>query len=171
MVGWSVQLPLPAPPASTSTSPPASPCSIPLLFSFRLANYISSLYTHRLRTLLPSCSVLDYTPFPPYVLTHLRDNSLTFSGLLSAHLFQRARHPLQVSFSPLNISSTLCPFNILNSMRDRNKNRVPTSILQKVNNIISLSEDRTITQLTTAQNLIKGSATNKDKQRTKNKGT
>ena len=57
--------------------------------------------------------------------------------------------------------------NILNSIRDRNRNRVPTSILQKINNIISLYEDRRITQLTTAENLIKGIATNNEKQRTK----
>ena len=57
--------------------------------------------------------------------------------------------------------------NILNSIRDRNRNRVPTSILQKMNNIISLYEDRKITQLTTAENLINGIATNNEKQRTK----
>ena len=57
--------------------------------------------------------------------------------------------------------------NILNSIRDRNRNRVPTSTLQKINNIISLYEDRKITQLTTAENLIKGIATNNEKQRTK----
>ena len=57
--------------------------------------------------------------------------------------------------------------NILNSIRDRNKNRVPTSTLQKINNIISLYEDRKITQLTTAENLIKGIATNNEKQKAK----
>ena len=57
--------------------------------------------------------------------------------------------------------------NILNSIRDRNRNRVPTSTLQKINNIISLYEDRKITQLTTAENLIKGIATNNEKQRAK----
>ena len=57
--------------------------------------------------------------------------------------------------------------NILNSIRDRNRNRVPTSILQKINNIISLYEDRKITQLTTAENLIKGIATNNEKQKAK----
>ena len=57
--------------------------------------------------------------------------------------------------------------NILNSIRDRNRNRVPTSTLQKINNIISLYEDRKITQLTTAENLIKGIATNTEKQRAK----
>ena len=57
--------------------------------------------------------------------------------------------------------------NILNSIRDRNRNRVPTSTLQKINNIISLYEDRRITQLTTAENLIKGIATNNEKQKAK----
>ena len=57
--------------------------------------------------------------------------------------------------------------NILNSIRDRNRNRVPTSILQKINQIISLYEERRITQLTTAENLIKGIATNNEKQRAK----
>ena len=57
--------------------------------------------------------------------------------------------------------------NILNSIRDRNRNRVPTSTLQQVNNIISLYEDRKITQLTTAENLIKGIATNNEKQKAK----
>ena len=57
--------------------------------------------------------------------------------------------------------------NILNSIRDRNRNRVPTSTLQKINNIISLYEDRKITQLTTAENLIKGIATNNEKQKAK----
>ena len=57
--------------------------------------------------------------------------------------------------------------NILNSIRDRNRNRVPTSTLQKINNIISLYEDRKITQLTTAENLIKGIATNNEKQNAK----
>ena len=57
--------------------------------------------------------------------------------------------------------------NILNSLRDRNRNRVPASILQKINQIISLYEERLITQLTTAENLIKGIATNNEKQRTK----
>ena len=57
--------------------------------------------------------------------------------------------------------------NILNSIRDRNRNRVPTSTLQKINNIITLYEDRKITQLTTAENLIKGIATNNEKQRAK----
>ena len=55
----------------------------------------------------------------------------------------------------------------MNSIRDRNRNRVPTSTLQKINNIISLYEDRKITQLTTAENLIKGIATNNEKQRAK----
>ena len=57
--------------------------------------------------------------------------------------------------------------NILNSIRDRNRNRAPTSTLQKINNIISLYEDRKITQLTTAENLIKGIATNNEKQKAK----
>ena len=57
--------------------------------------------------------------------------------------------------------------NILNSIRDRNRNRVPTSTLQKINNIISLYEDRKIIQLTTAENLIKGIATNNEKQKAK----
>ena len=57
--------------------------------------------------------------------------------------------------------------NILNSIRDRNRNRVPTSILQKINQIISLYEERRITQLTTAENLTKGIATNNEKQRAK----
>ena len=57
--------------------------------------------------------------------------------------------------------------NILNSIRDRNRNRVPTSTLQKINNIISLYEDRKITQLTTAENLIKGISTNNEKQKAK----
>ena len=57
--------------------------------------------------------------------------------------------------------------NILNSIRDRNRNRVPISTLQKINNIISLYEDRKITQLTTAENLIKGIATNNEKQKAK----
>ena len=57
--------------------------------------------------------------------------------------------------------------NILNSIRDRNRNRVPTSTLQKINNIISLYEDRKITQLTTAEKLIKGIATNNEKQKAK----
>ena len=57
--------------------------------------------------------------------------------------------------------------NILNSIRDRNRNRVPTSILQKINQIISLYEERRITQLTTAENLIKGIATNNENQRAK----
>ena len=57
--------------------------------------------------------------------------------------------------------------NILNSIRDRNRNRVPTSTLQKINNIISLYEDRKITQLTTAENLIKGIVTNNEKQKAK----
>ena len=57
--------------------------------------------------------------------------------------------------------------SILNSIRDRNRNRVPTSILQKINQIISLYEERRITQLTTAENLIKGIATNNEKQRAK----
>ena len=57
--------------------------------------------------------------------------------------------------------------NILNSIRDRNRNRVPTSILQKINRIIDLYEDRKITQLTTAENLIKGIATNNEKQKAK----
>ena len=57
--------------------------------------------------------------------------------------------------------------NILNSIRDRNRNRVPTSTLQKINNIISLYEDRKITQLTTAENLIKGIATNNEKHKAK----
>ena len=57
--------------------------------------------------------------------------------------------------------------NILNSIRDRNRNRVPTSTLQKINNIISLYEDCKITQLTTAENLIKGIATNNEKQKAK----
>ena len=42
---------------------------------------------------------------------YFRDNSLTFSGLLSAHFFLRARHPLQVALSPLNISNALCPLH------------------------------------------------------------
>ena len=57
--------------------------------------------------------------------------------------------------------------NILNSIRDRNRSRVPTSILQKINRIIDLYEDRKITQLTTAENLIKGIATNNEKQKAK----
>ena len=57
--------------------------------------------------------------------------------------------------------------NILNSLRDRNRNRVPTSILQKINRIVDLYEDRKITQLTTAENLIKGIATNNEKQKAK----
>ena len=57
--------------------------------------------------------------------------------------------------------------NILNSIRDRNRNRVPTSILQKINQIISLYKERRITQLTTAENLIKGIANNNEKQRAK----
>ena len=57
--------------------------------------------------------------------------------------------------------------NILNSIRDRNRNRVPTSILQKINQIVDLYEQRKITQLTTAENLIKGIATNNEKQRAK----
>ena len=44
---------------------------------------------------------------------------------------------------------------------------MPTSTLQKINNIISLYEDRKITQLTTAENLIKGIATNNEKQKAK----
>ena len=44
---------------------------------------------------------------------------------------------------------------------------MPTSILQKINQIISLYEERRITQLTTAENLIKGIATNNEKQRAK----
>ena len=57
--------------------------------------------------------------------------------------------------------------NILNSIRDRHTNRVPNSIIQKMNNIISLYQERRIPQLTTAENLIKGIATNNEKQRTK----
>ena len=57
--------------------------------------------------------------------------------------------------------------NILNSIRDRNRDRVPTSILHKINQTISLYEERRITQLTTAENLIKGIATNNEKQRAK----
>ncbi|MCV6607647.1 MAG: hypothetical protein OIF32_05500, partial [Campylobacterales bacterium] len=57
--------------------------------------------------------------------------------------------------------------NILNSIRDRNRNRVSTSTLQKINRIIDLYEDRKITQLTTAENLIKGIATNNEKQKAK----
>ena len=44
---------------------------------------------------------------------------------------------------------------------------MPTSILQKINQIISLYEERRITQLTTAENLIKGIETNNEKQRAK----
>lgn len=54
--------------------------------------------------------------------------------------------------------------NILNSIRDRNTNRVvPISILQKINNMICLYEDRRITQLITAENLIKGIETSNEK--------
>ena len=52
-------------------------------------------------------------------------------------------------------------------MRDRHTGRVPTSIQQKINNVVDLYEDRKITQLTTAENLINGIATNNQKQRTK----
>ena len=44
---------------------------------------------------------------------------------------------------------------------------MPTSILQKISQIKSLYEERRITQLTTAENLIKGIATNNEKQRAK----
>ena len=43
---------------------------------------------------------------------YFRDNFLTFSGLLPAHFFLWARHPLQVALSPLNIPSTLCPLHL-----------------------------------------------------------
>ena len=57
--------------------------------------------------------------------------------------------------------------NILNSIRDRNRNRVPTSTLQKINHIISLYKDRKIAQLPMAENLIKGIVTNNEKQKAK----
>ena len=72
-----------------------------------------------------------------------------------------------LSYNYMSEKSIQKNINILNSIRDRNRNRVPTSTLQKINNIISLYEDRRITQLTTAENLIKGIATNNEKQRTK----
>ena len=57
--------------------------------------------------------------------------------------------------------------NFLRALRDRHTGRVPTSIQQKINNVVDLYEDRKITQLTTAENLINGIATNNQKQRTK----
>ena len=56
--------------------------------------------------------------------------------------------------------------NKLIFLRDRNRNRLPTSVLQK-NRTIDLYEDRKITHLTTAENLIKGIATNNEKQKAK----
>ena len=57
--------------------------------------------------------------------------------------------------------------NFLRALRDRHTGRVPTSIQQKINNVVDLYEDRKISQLTTAENLINGIATNNQKQRTK----
>ena len=57
--------------------------------------------------------------------------------------------------------------NFLRALRERHTGRVPTSIQQKINRIVSLYEERRITQLTTAENLIKGIATNNEKQRAK----
>ena len=57
--------------------------------------------------------------------------------------------------------------NFLRALRDRHTGRVPTSIQQKINNVVDLYEDRRISQLTTAENLINGIATNNQKQRTK----
>ena len=57
--------------------------------------------------------------------------------------------------------------NFLRALRDRHTGRVPTSIQQKINNVVDVYEDRKISQLTTAENLINGIATNNQKQRTK----
>ena len=79
--------------------------------------------------LIPKClNQLHFTTFalyfPPIVFLivsffsslcsspYFRDNSLTnVCGLLPAHFFLWARHPLQVALSPLNISNTLCPLH------------------------------------------------------------
>ena len=92
----------PSPPPSIS--PPPLSCSTPSLCFLvsKCHNQLHFLTWH-----------LHTTPFsPPYVLPpYFRDNSLTFSGLLFAHVFLWARHPLQVALSPLNISNTLCPLH------------------------------------------------------------
>ena len=59
--------------------------------------------------------------------------------------------------------------NFLRALRDRHTGRVPTSIQQKINNVVDLYEDRKITQLTTAENLINGIATKQPE--TENKRT
>lgn len=57
-------------------------------------------------------------------------------------------------------TSILRHIDIMNSLKNRN-------IIQKIDNVISLYEDKRIIQITTAENPIKGIATNNQKQRTK----
>ena len=109
-----VQLVLPAPSASTSISPPPLPFSTPSL-CFLVSTCLNQLHFLTLHLHASHSTSLWlyswlYTLFSSLCSSpYFRDNSLTFSGLFSAHFFLWARHTLQVAFSPLNISNTLCP--------------------------------------------------------------
>ena len=53
--------------------------------------------------------------------------------------------------------------DILRSIRDRKRRRVNATTLEKINNVIELYEDRKISQMATAENLLNGLVEGKDK--------
>ena len=53
--------------------------------------------------------------------------------------------------------------DILRSMRDRKRRRVNTSTLEQINNVIELYQDRKISQMATAENLLNGLVEGKEK--------
>ena len=53
--------------------------------------------------------------------------------------------------------------DILRSMRDRKRRRVNATTLEKINNVIELYEDRKISQMATAENLLNGLVEGKEK--------
>ena len=96
---WWIGLILPPAPLALATHISATPSvfnSIPMLFSSRM--HVVTLHPHTSH----STSLWLFPRQLP-----------NFSGLLSAHYFLWARHPLQVAFSPPDISNTFCPLQSL----------------------------------------------------------
>ncbi len=107
---WSVQLLPLAPSPSPPISHPPPPFTTPSL-CFLVLKCLNQLHFLTSHVSLPLYSWL-YAFFSSLCSPDLCDNSLTFAGLLPAHFFLWARHPLQVALSPLNISNTWCPLHL-----------------------------------------------------------
>ena len=105
-----------APPTSPPTFPSPPPPSTPNI-CFLVLTCLAHLLFLTLHPHTAQCtSSWLYTFFFSFISSlcsawYFCHNSLTCSALFPAHFSLWARHPLQVAFSPLNISNPLCPLH------------------------------------------------------------